>query len=468
MKAYLTTAFLARLADEGVGVVLALLALERTGSPAQGAFVLTAWTAPHAVAAAPAGAAAERARSPRLFHAGALAVFGAAIVLLGLGLGRVPTPAVCCVAVVGGSCGPLVTGGLSGLVARLAAAGPARARAYALDATTYNAASVAAPALVGTVGATLGAGTAALLLAASAAGAALLCAALPVAGAGAGVGARVGGAGAGAGAGPGPQADGGEGEGESEGGGESGRRSESGFRSANKGGDGNENGSGRRSGSGSGGGSGPGGPSGGARPGSWRDQLATGARTLWKVRELRALTVATCVAFLGVGALPVAAVLLAARGGDGGAGGALMTAFALGGLTGSLALARRRSAPDPRRTAVLSLVVTGAALAGAALTGTAPTPGPGLPVALALFALAGLGDGPLLTTTLRMRAEHAPEAVRTQVFTLGAGLKLTAASGGAALAGALSGTSPAVLLLTVAGLQLAAAAVLFALSGSEG
>ncbi|WP_159788346.1 MFS transporter [Streptomyces sp. NHF165] len=458
MKAYLTTAFLARLADEGVGVVLALLALERTGSPAQGAFVLTAWTAPHAVAAAPAGAAAERARSPRLFHAGALAVFGAAIVLLGLGLGRVPTPAVCCVAVVGGSCGPLVTGGLSGLVARLAAAGPARARAYALDATTYNAASVAAPALVGTVGATLGAGTAALLLAASAAGAALLCAALPVAGAG--VGAGVGGAGAG----PEPQADGGEG------GGESGRRSESGFRSANKGGDGNENGSGRRSGSGSGSGgrSGPGGPSGGARPGSWRDQLATGARTLWKVRELRALTVATCVAFLGIGALPVAAVLLAARGGDGGAGGALMTAFALGGLTGSLALARRRSAPDPRRTAVLSLVVTGAALAGAALTGSAPTPGPGLPVALALFALAGLGDGPLLTTTLRMRAEHAPEAVRTQVFTLGAGLKLTAASGGAALAGALSGTSPAVLLLTVAGLQLAAAAVLFALSGSEG
>ncbi|MER7409508.1 MFS transporter [Streptomyces cacaoi] len=458
MKAYLSTAFLARLADEGVGVVLALLALERTGSPAQGAFVLTAWTAPHAVAAAPAGAAAERARSPRLFHAGALAVFGAAIVLLGLGLGRVPTPAVCCVAVVGGSCGPLVTGGLSGLVARLAAAGPARARAYALDATTYNAASVAAPALVGTVGATLGAGTAALLLAASAAGAALLCAALPVAGAG--VGAGVGGAGAG----PEPQADGGEG------GGESGRRSESGFRSANKGGDGNENGSGRRSGSGSGSGgrSGPGGPSGGARPGSWRDQLATGARTLWKVRELRALTVATCVAFLGIGALPVAAVLLAARGGDGGAGGALMTAFALGGLTGSLALARRRSAPDPRRTAVLSLVVTGAALAGAALTGSAPTPGPGLPVALALFALAGLGDGPLLTTTLRMRAEHAPEAVRTQVFTLGAGLKLTAASGGAALAGALSGTSPAVLLLTVAGLQLAAAAVLFALSGSEG
>ncbi|MEU9414700.1 hypothetical protein [Streptomyces sp. NPDC048272] len=69
---YLAAALAARFASEGMGMAVVLLALERTGDAAYGAFVLTAWLAPHVLAAPLAGAAAARARSPRLFHVGAL------------------------------------------------------------------------------------------------------------------------------------------------------------------------------------------------------------------------------------------------------------------------------------------------------------------------------------------------------------------------------------------------------------
>lgn len=75
----------------------------------------------------------------------------------------------------------------------------------------------------------------------------------------------------------------------------------------------------------------------------------------------------------------------------------------------------------------------------------------------ALFALAGVCDGPLLTATLRIRAQYAPDGVRTQVFTLGAGLKVTAASTGAALVGIVAYAPAAALLTGIAGLLLASA-----------
>ncbi|MEU5835739.1 MFS transporter [Streptomyces diacarni] len=398
MKAYLATAFLARLADEGVAVALALLALERTGSPALGAYVLTAWLAPHAVAAPVAGALAERARRPRLFHGGALAVFGAAIAVLGLTVGRAPVWLPVTAAVLGGCAGPVVTGGLSSLLGSLAPEGRARSRAYALDAASYNAAAVTAPAAVSTTVAVSSAGPGTALLAVSAGCATLLAAtALPHPARCAAVD-----------AGP--------------------------ARSA----------------------------------GAPRDRITAGVRALWSVPQLRALTAATCVAFLGIGGLPVAAVLLAGAAGDAGAagnaaasgqadgGGVLMAAFAMGGLVGSLGLARWRGAPEAGRLALGSLCATALALAGAALA-------PAFPLTVALFALAGLGDGPLLTATLRLRAEHAPDGARTQVFTLGAGLKLTSAAAGSALVGLLAQLPPAALVLGVAASQLAAAAVLRAL-----
>ncbi|MET9960539.1 MFS transporter [Streptomyces sp. NPDC006326] len=369
---YLAAALAARVASEGMGLAVVLLALERTGSAGHGAFVLTAWLAPHVLAAPLAGAAAARSRRPRLFHVGALAGFTCAVAALALLLGRAPVPLVLATAVLGGSCGPMVTGGMSSLVADLVPAGPRRDRAYAWDAATYNAAAVTAPAAVGLVAALGSAAPAMAVLALAGALAAALAATLPY---------------------------------------------------GNGGAD--------------------------REPASLRAGLAEGLAALWRIRELRAITSATTLAFLGIGSLTTTAVLLATRLGSPGGGGALMTAFALGALAGSLTLGRITAA-DPGRAARWAMAGTGTALAAAAFT-------PSVTVGAALFAVAGVCDGPLLTATLRIRSEYAPDAVRTQVFTLGAGLKLTAASLGAALVGVTAGAPPQALLAGISVLLLAAA-----------
>ncbi|MGE7384085.1 MFS transporter [Streptomyces sp. NPDC004126] len=384
---YLAAALAARFASEGMGMAVVLLAVERTGSAAHGAFVLTAWLAPHVLAAPLAGTAAARARRPRLFYAGALAGFTVAVAALSALLGRAPVPAVLAVAVLGGTCGPVVTGGLSSLVAGLLPEGPARDRAYGWDASTYNAAAVTAPAAVSVVGAVLSAGPAMAVLAASAALAALLAASLPYAD---------------------PYADPGAGS------------------------------------------SSPDGP---------RAGLGAGLAALWRVRELRAITSATTLAFVGIGSLTTTSVLLATGLGRPGAGGVLMTAFAAGALAGSLPLGRMTGVA-PGRLARWGMAGTGVALAAAAFT-------PSVPLTAAAFAVAGYCDGPLLTATLRIRSENAPAAVRPQVFTLGAGLKITAASTGAALVGLAAAAPPWTLLLGIAVLQLAAA-VLHALVAERG
>ncbi|GAA2083322.1 hypothetical protein GCM10009801_43700 [Streptomyces albiaxialis] len=422
MRTYLVTAFLARLADEGMAIAVTLLALDRTGSAAEGAFVLTAWMAPHAVAAPLAGVLAARARRPALFHAGALVLFAAAIAGLALTVGRTAAPVALLLALAGGCCGPVVTGGLSSLVAGLVPEGPVRNRAYALDAATYTTSSVVGPAAVGVTAGLASPGAATGLMAACAACAAPLVATLPAAGR----------ASVAAGA-PGPE----------------GGRTGTGAVRTDTGGE--------RTGTDAeptGTGAEPTGTGGGTR------LLRQGLTALWRVPPLRAITGATTLAFLGLGGLAVAAVLLADHRGDADGGGVLMTAFAVGALGGALALARWEPPLAAPRLATVSLLVTGAALAGAALV-------PSFAGAVALFALAGVGDGPLLTTTLRIRADHAPPGARTQVFTLGAGLKVTAASAGAALTGACAGLSPTLLLLGIAALQLAAAGLLPLLARPE-
>ncbi|AZM47375.1 MFS transporter [Streptomyces sp. WAC 06738] len=423
LRGYLATATCARLADDGMAVSVTLLALHRTGSAAQGAAVLAAWMAPHAVAAPLTGALAARARGAgAAFHVAALALFAAAIAGVALTLGRAPVPVVLAVAALGGCCGPMVTGGLSSLLAGLVPGTGARARAYALDAATYNAAGIAAPAAVTATAGVWGAGPAMGTLAVSAAGAAGLATTLraprPAGGAvpkaAPDAGTRTGtapdaGETEGAGDGPRPTAD---------------RNLRCRGLSA-----------------------------------LWRELLG-GLRVLWEIPALRGITAATSLAFVGIGGLAPAAVLLADERGYPGGGGVLLTVLAAGALAGALGAARRGAGVSDVRLAAVCLVGTGAALLGAAAS--AP-----YPLCVVLFCLAGLCDGPLLAATLRIRADHAPPAVRTQVFTLGAGLKTTAASAGAALtAAAASALSPAQLLAVLAAFQLAGGVLLRGIDSS--
>lgn len=181
--------------------------------------------------------------------------------------------------------------------------------------------------------------------------------------------------------------------------------------------------------------------------------LVQGVAELTRNARLRSITWGSSLGQLGVGALPVVSVLLAADYHAPWATGGLMTAFAAGALAGSLSYAwhpvGRRT---PERVVLWGLPATGIPLA------LVPWAGRAVPAA-GLFALAGFCTGPLFSALLAGRDRYAPAAVRTQIFTLGAGLKSTFAAAGAGTAGALSGLGAAPLMLGTAACQVLAAAL---------
>jgi MFS family permease len=183
------------------------------------------------------------------------------------------------------------------------------------------------------------------------------------------------------------------------------------------------------------------------------DDLLGGLRAIVREPVLATLTGSTSLGQLGFGMLPVVVAVAAARAGDPAAAGWLLTATAAGGLVGSL-LWTRRPAPAERGP---RWVVIG--LAGAGLPVLAGGLHPTLPVLAVLFAVAGIADGPLFGALLLTRQQWAPPAQRSQVFTLGAGAKISAAAAGAALAGALAGGPTGGQLALAGGIPVLAAAL---------
>ena len=182
-----------------------------------------------------------------------------------------------------------------------------------------------------------------------------------------------------------------------------------------------------------------------------------GLAALWRSPSLASATAGTSLSQLGMGALPIVAAVLAAGAHDPALTGIALSVMAAGNLAGATAyLARpiRRWRPETVVLGCLLVLAVPFALMPV-VAGQAGT--------LALFAVAGLINGPLFCALLAVRDREAPPAVRTQIFTIGAGLKVTAAAAGAALAGFATGLGPAVLLLCVAAVQLLATAVATAL-----
>jgi predicted MFS family arabinose efflux permease len=157
--------------------------------------------------------------------------------------------------------------------------------------------------------------------------------------------------------------------------------------------------------------------------------VASGLKLLATVPPLRSVTVATTVSFTGMGALPVVFPLLAEEVGQpAAAGGALFSAFALGALVGSLLVASRVPRTGPMRLAFLGI-------AGLAVAFAAVAAAPSLPVAIVLVAVAGAMEGPVLASTLAVRAAHSPAEMQTQVVTTAASLKFGGFAVGSAVAG---------------------------------
>jgi Mn2+/Fe2+ NRAMP family transporter len=77
----------------------------------------------------------------------------------------------------------------------------------------------------------------------------------------------------------------------------------------------------------------------------------------------------------------------------------------------------------------------------------------------ALFGVSGFFTGPLAGALFTTRHEHSPDSARAQVFTLGAGLRITAAAVGVTVAGALAQAPTATQLLLSAACPFLAGAV---------
>ena len=170
---------------------------------------------------------------------------------------------------------------------------------------------------------------------------------------------------------------------------------------------------------------------------STRDVL----RTMICFGPLRRVTYPTMITALVLGGISVVAVQLAPRLGHPAASGAVMVAsLGIGNLVGSIAVTVRPLRGEPERlTARLVVVIAATLLLASAM--------PSFPLALGAFFLIGVANAPFFAATLAARSEYAPDGGRAQIFVAMAAFKIAAASAGTALAGALSGVGPRLIMM---------------------
>jgi MFS family permease len=165
LSRYLGGAVAARAGDEMSGPALLLLGLAVTGRPAAGSGLLASVTIAGAAGGPVFGALLDRARRPDLVLTGTLAAYALGIVAVQAAVGRLPAPGVTAIALAAGLFSPAVTGGWTAQLPCLVT-GRELDRGSAFDALTYDAASLAGPALAAAVAAGFGARAAVLTAAA--------------------------------------------------------------------------------------------------------------------------------------------------------------------------------------------------------------------------------------------------------------------------------------------------------------
>ena len=197
------------------------------------------------------------------------------------------------------------------------------------------------------------------------------------------------------------------------------------------------------------------------RPHPLRADLVRGLRAIAERPALLAATVATMLSSAGFAGFVVASPLVGERLADSAAAGTvLLSALAMGSLLGAGALARR-----PWPGAPETLLVASTALLGATFAVMASAKAFALAVAAGF--VAGVAEGPQLAAVFQVRHREAPEALRSQLFTTAASVKMSAFAAGAAAAGALAVHSVTACLLAAAGAQALAIAAVVGFTARE-
>ncbi|MGA5870121.1 MFS transporter [Streptomyces cinereoruber] len=443
---HLAGAAVARTGDEMAGPALVLAGFALTGSAADASLLLAGVTVSSVLGGPVLGSLLDRAERPGRLLAAALALYAAGLTAVLVGLGRLPFALTLAAAVLTGPLGPALSGGWTAQLPAVVR-DDRLDRANALDAMTFGAAGLAGPALAGGTAEALGAPTAVVL------SAALVALALPAAWA---LPARTD---------PTPK-------------------------SPARGGRPRPVPSGPvppvpvLSGPAppvpvSSGPVPPGsapsvpvppvvpapsgpvvGPAAGLVVGLAAD-LAAGLRAVVRSPALARATLTSVVSCTAQGMLTACLALLGERIlGGAGRGAMLLSCAAVSALAANAVLAR-----FPRAIAPDTLLWTGALLQAAAPAAAVlghPT------VLVAAAFVAGIGEGPQLTALFAVRHREAPERLRSQIFTTGAGLKITGFALGAVAAGPVAARSLTGALLLATGTAVLAALAFFAVPAPRG
>src|SRR5580693_3038804 len=165
LRRYLAGAATVRAGGEMSGPALLLLGFAATGQPATGSELLASVTIAGAAGGPVFGALLDRSRRPDRILAETLAAYALGIVAVQAAVGQLPMPAVVTIALAAGLFNPSVAAGWTAQLPRIVTKGEL-ARGSALDALSYNTASLAGPALAAVVAAGFGARAAVLTAAA--------------------------------------------------------------------------------------------------------------------------------------------------------------------------------------------------------------------------------------------------------------------------------------------------------------
>lgn len=371
---YLFGALPARLGDEMSGHAILLTGLAATQTVELGSTLLGGLTFSAALGGPLLGAVLDRSRQPGRVLAVALSLYAVLIVLIALSLGHVPVWVSVITALAAGFFMPAISGGWSSQLKSFIADGHMM-RASAIDATTFNIAGLAGPALAGLAAAIFGVHWVIVILVV------LLAAALPMAWML-----------------PKHPA-------------QTGRPHDTSF---------------------------------------WHD-VNDGFKVIATNRALFRITITSIISYMGIGMLWVICPLIGKEVfGNAGYGGVLMSVLSVGALVATVVYTKWPTRYSPDAIALATTLTLGVAMFMLALAGN-------IFFVMIAILIAGLADGPQLAAIFAVRHREAPVRSRSQVFTTGASLKITAAALGVVLAGQIASISIELTILAAGLVQVLAA-----------
>jgi MFS family permease len=186
---------------------------------------------------------------------------------------------------------------------------------------------------------------------------------------------------------------------------------------------------------------------------SFAHDVVSGFKVILTNRALFRITLVSMISYAGVGTLWVVYPLIGRELlGKAGYGGLLASVLSVSALVSTMAYAKWPTKYSPDVIAFASTLVLALAMGVLLIAHTAW-------IAFVAMLVAGVADGPQLAAVFTVRHREAPERLRSQVFTTGASLKITAAAIGAEVAGIIASHSLSMIIVVAGIIQMLAAIV---------